>query len=41
VEKLDINPISVQIERKIVVKLTLPKLKEKIFRQKTLRVEDP
>jgi hypothetical protein len=40
VEKMDINPMSVQIRRKKVVKLTLLKLKDRMLRQKTLRVED-
>jgi hypothetical protein len=37
-EKLDINPMSVQIRRKMVVKLTLPKLKDGMLRQKMVRV---
>jgi hypothetical protein len=41
VEKSDINPMSVHIGRNMVVKLTLPKLKDKMLRQKTLRAEDP
>jgi hypothetical protein len=40
VEKSDINPMSVQIRRKKVVKLTLPKLKDGMLRQKMLRAED-
>jgi hypothetical protein len=39
-EKSDINPMSVQIGRKMVVKITLLKLKDRMLRQKTLRVED-
>jgi hypothetical protein len=39
-EKSDINPMSVQIRRNMVVKLTLPKLKDEMLRQKTLRAED-
>jgi hypothetical protein len=41
VEKYDIDPMSVQIRRKMVVKLTLSKLKDGMLRQKMLRVEDP
>ena len=40
-EKSNINPISVQIGRKKVVKLTLSKLKDRMLRQNTLRVKDP
>jgi hypothetical protein len=39
--KMDINLMSVQIERKKVVRLTLSKLKDGMLRQKMLRVEDP
>jgi hypothetical protein len=41
VEISDINPMSVQIRRKMVVKLTLLKLKDGMLRQKMLRAEDP
>jgi hypothetical protein len=41
VEKSYINPMSVQIGRNKVVKLTLSKLKDGMWRQKMLRVEDP
>jgi hypothetical protein len=41
VERSDINLMSVQIRRKMVVKLTLPKLKDGMLRQKMLRAEDP
>jgi hypothetical protein len=34
VEKMDINPMNVQIERKKEVKLTLPKNKDEMLRQK-------
>jgi hypothetical protein len=37
---MDTNPMNVQIERK-EVKLTLPKHKDGMLRQKMLRVEDP
>jgi hypothetical protein len=40
VEISDINPMSVQIRKKMVVKLTLPKLKDEMLRQMMLRVED-
>jgi hypothetical protein len=40
VEKSDINPMSVQIRRRMVVKLTFPKLKDRMLRKKMLRVED-
>jgi hypothetical protein len=40
VGKMDTNPMNVQIERKKEVKLTLPKHKERMLRQKMLRVED-
>jgi hypothetical protein len=40
VEKSGINPMSVQIGRKKVVRLTLPKLKDEMLRQKMLRAED-
>jgi hypothetical protein len=39
-EKSDINPMSVQIGRKMEVKLTLLKLKDGMLRQRTLRAED-
>jgi hypothetical protein len=38
-ERSDINPMSVQIKKKMVVKLTLLKIKDGILRQKALRVE--
>jgi hypothetical protein len=41
VEKSDINPMSVQIGRKMEVKLTFLKLKDGMLRQNTMRVEDP
>ena len=41
VEKLDIDPMSVRKGRNMVVRLTLPKLKDGMLRQKTLRVKDP
>jgi hypothetical protein len=37
VGKMDINLMSVQIRRKKVVRLTLPKLKDRMLRQKMLR----
>jgi hypothetical protein len=40
VEKSDINPMSVQIGRNMVVKFTLPKIKDGMLRQKMLRAED-
>jgi hypothetical protein len=40
VEKMDTNPMNVQIERKKEVKLTLPKHKDGMLRQKMLRAED-
>jgi hypothetical protein len=38
---MNINIMSVQTKRKKVVKLTLPKLKDRMLRQKMLRAEDP
>jgi hypothetical protein len=38
---MDINLMSVQTERRKVVKLTLSKLKDEILRQRMLTVEDP
>jgi hypothetical protein len=40
VGKMDINIMSVQTERKKVVRLTLSKLKDRMLRQKMLREED-
>jgi hypothetical protein len=40
VERSYINPMSVQIRKKMVVKLTLPKLKDRMLSQKMLREED-
>jgi hypothetical protein len=40
-EKSDINPMSVQIRRNMVVKLTLMNLKDGMLRQKMLRAKDP
>jgi hypothetical protein len=40
-ERLDINIMNVQIERKKLVKLTLPNLKDGMLRKKMLRAEDP
>jgi hypothetical protein len=40
VEKLDINLMSIQIGRNMVVKLTFPRLKDEMLRQRMLRVED-
>jgi hypothetical protein len=37
---MDTNPMNVQIKRKMVVKLTLPKHKDGMLRQKMLRAED-
>jgi hypothetical protein len=39
--KMDTNLMSVQTERKKVVRLTFPKLKDGMLRQKMLREEDP
>jgi hypothetical protein len=39
-EKMDTNLMNVQIGRKKVVKLTLPKHRDKMLRQKMLRAED-
>ena len=39
-EKMDTNPMNVQIERKKEVKLTLLKHKHGILRQRMLREED-
>jgi hypothetical protein len=36
---MDTNPMNVQTRRKKVVKLTLPKLKDGMLRQKMLKVE--
>jgi hypothetical protein len=41
VGKMDTNLMNFQIRRKKEVKLTLPKLKDGMLRQKMLRVEDP
>jgi hypothetical protein len=40
VEKSDINPMSVQVRKRMVVKLTFLKLKEGMLRQKMLREKD-
>ena len=40
VEKSDINLMSVQIGRKMVVKLTFPRLKDRMLRQRMLRAEN-
>jgi hypothetical protein len=38
--KTNINPMSIQIRRSKVVKLSLPKLKDGMLRQKMLRAKD-